>query len=295
MEDKLLIATAKEGEVRIIAAITTKLVNEGVKLHECAPTAAAALGRMLTAGSLMGAMLKDEKDSLTLKIDGGGIAKGVLVTAHSDANVKGYIGNPNAELPPNSKGKLDVSGIVGKNGAFTVIRDLGLREPYVGQVPIYTGEIGDDLAYYFTVSEQVPSAVGLGVLVDTDLSIKAAGGFIIQMMPGHNELTADLITYRLEEIPPISKLLSDGMNIEEILDYIFDGMDLKIVGEMSPEYKCDCTRERVEKALISIGKKDLEELYNDNKTEELRCNFCNKAYNFTHEDIGNMLKNLSDN
>lgn len=295
MEDKLLIATAKEGEVRIIAAITTKLVNEGVKLHECAPTAAAALGRMLTAGSLMGAMLKDEKDSLTLKIDGGGIAKGVLVTAHSDANVKGYIGNPNAELPPNSKGKLDVSGIVGKNGAFTVIRDLGLREPYVGQVPIYTGEIGDDLAYYFTVSEQVPSAVGLGVLVDTDLSIKAAGGFIIQMMPGHNELTADLITYRLEEIPPISKLLSDGMNIEEILDYIFDGMDLKIVGEMSPEYKCDCTRERVEKALLSIGKKDLEELYNDNKTEELRCNFCNKAYNFTHEDIGNMLKNLSDN
>lgn len=294
MEDKLLIATAKEGEVRIIAAITTKLVNEGVRLHECASTAAAALGRMLTAGSLMGAMLKNEKDSLTLKIDGGGIAKGVLVTAHSDANVKGYIGNPNAELSPNSKGKLDVSGIIGKNGTFSIIRDLGLREPYVGQVPIYTGEIGDDLAYYFTVSEQVPSAVGLGVLVDTDLSIEAAGGFIIQMMPGHNELTADLITYRLEEIPPITKLISDGMNIEEILNYIFDGMDLKIVGEMKPEYKCDCTRERVERALISIGKKDLEEIYNDNKTEELRCNFCNKAYDFTHEDIGNMLKNISN-
>lgn len=294
MEDKLLIATAKEGEVRIIAATTTKLVNEGIKLHECAPTAAAALGRMLTAGSLMGAMLKNEKDSLTLKIDGGGIAKGVLVTAHSDASVKGYIGNPEAELPLNSKGKLDVSGIVGKNGTFTVIRDMGLRDPYVGQVPIYTGEIGDDLAYYFTASEQVPSAVGLGVLVDTDLSIKAAGGFIIQMMPGHNELTADLITYRLEEIPSITKLLSDGMNIEEILNYIFDGMDLKIVGEMKPEYKCDCTRERVEKALISIGKKDLEEIYDENKTEELRCNFCNKAYDFTHEDIGNMLKSLNN-
>jgi molecular chaperone Hsp33 len=293
MEDKLLIATAKDGEVRIIAATTTELVNEGVKFHECAPTAAAALGRMLTAGVLMGSMMKSEKDSLTLKIDGGGIAKGVVVTAHSDASVKGYIGNPNADLPANSKGKLDVSGIIGKEGTLTIIRDLGLKEPYVGQVPIYTGEIGDDLAYYYTVSEQVPSAVGLGVLVNTDLSIKAAGGFIIQMMPGHNELTADLITYRLEEIPPITKLISDGMSIEEILNYIFEDMDLKIGGEIKPEYKCDCTRERVERALISIGKKDLQEIYNDNKTEELRCNFCNKAYNFTHEDIGNIIKELS--
>jgi molecular chaperone Hsp33 len=293
MEDKLLIATAKDGEVRIIAVTTTELVNEGVKFHECAPTAAAALGRMLTAGVLMGSMMKSEKDSLTLKIDGGGIAKGVVVTAHSDASVKGYIGNPNADLPANSKGKLDVSGIIGKEGTLTIIRDLGLKEPYVGQVPIYTGEIGDDLAYYYTVSEQVPSAVGLGVLVNTDLSIKAAGGFIIQMMPGHNELTADLITYRLEEIPPITKLISDGMSIEEILNYIFEDMDLKIGGEIKPEYKCDCTRERVERALISIGKKDLQEIYNDNKTEELRCNFCNKAYNFTHEDIGNIIKELS--
>lgn len=292
MEDKLLIATAKNGEIRIIAAITTELVNTGVKFHQCEPTAAAALGRMLTAGSLMGAMMKNEKDSLTLKIDGGGIAKSVVVTAHSDASVKGYIGNPKAELPPNSKGKLDVSGIIGKNGNLTIIRDLGLREPYVGNVPIYTGEIGDDLAYYFTTSEQVPSAVGLGVLVDTDLTIKAAGGFIIQMMPGYNELTADLLTYRLEEIPSITKLISDGMNIEEILNYIFEDMDLKIAAEMKPEYKCDCSRERVEKALISIGKKELQEIYKDNKTEELRCNFCNKAYEFTHEDIGKIIDSL---
>jgi len=291
MEDKLLIATAKNGEIRIIAAITTELVNTGVRFHKCAPTAA-ALGRMLTAGSLMGAMMKNESDSLTLKIDGGGIAKSVVVTAHSDASVKGYIGNPKAELPPNSKGKLDVSGIVGKNGNLTIIRDLGLREPYVGNVPIYTGEIGDDLAYYFTTSEQVPSAVGLGVLVDKDLSIKAAGGFIIQMMPGYNELTADLLTYRLEEIPSITKLISDGMDAEGILNYIFEDMDLKIVGEMKPEYKCDCSRERVEKALISIGKKELQEIYKDNKTEELKCNFCNKAYNFTHKDIGKIIDSL---
>lgn len=291
MEDKLVIATAKDGEVRIIAATTTNLVNEGVTKHNCAPTASAALGRMLTAGSLMGAMLKDQRDSLTLKIDGGGIAKSVVVTAHSDASVKGYIGNPNADLPQNSNGKLDVSGIIGKNGSLTVIRDMGLKEPYVGQVPIYTGEIGDDLAYYFTSSEQVPSAVGVGVLVDTDLSIKAAGGFIIQMMPGHSDLTADLITYRLQEIPSITKLIDDGKNIEEILQYIFEGMDLKILdSSIEPKYKCDCSRERVERALISIGKKDLTEIYEDGKTEELKCNFCNKSYKFTHEDIGKILK-----
>lgn len=289
MEDKLLIATAKNDEVRIIAATTTELVSEGITVHECTPTAAAGLGRTLTAGALMGSMMKNEKDSLTIKIDGGGIAKGIIVTAHSNASVKGYIGNPKAELPQNSKGKLDVGGIVGKDGMLTVIRDLGLREPYVGQVPISTGEVGDDLAYYFTASEQVPSAVGLGVLIDTDLSVKAAGGFIIQMMPGYQELTADLIMYRLEEIPSITKMISEGMSAEDILNFIFEGMDLKIIGEMKPKYECDCTREKVERALLSIGKKDLEELYNEGKSEELKCNFCNKAYEFTHEDIGKLL------
>lgn len=290
MQDKLVIATAKNNEVRIIAAITTELVNEGVQRHKCAATASAALGRMLTAGTIMGAMLKNKSDSLTLKINGGGIAKGIVVTAHSDASVKGYIGNPNADLPENSRGKLDVSGIIGKDGSLTVIKDMGLKEPYVGQVPIYTGEIGDDLAYYFTTSEQLPSAVGTGVLVEKDLTIKAAGGFIIQMLPGHNELTADLVTYRLEEIPSITKLISDGMSIEEILDFIFEDMDLKILGEMKPEYKCDCSREKVEKALLSIGKKDLLEIYNDGKTEELKCNFCNDIYEFNHEDIGKLLE-----
>jgi len=290
MGDKLVIATAKNNEVRIIAAITTELVSEGVERHKCAATASAALGRMLTAGSLMGAMLKNDSDSLTLKINGGGIAKGVVVTAHSDASVKGYIGNPNVDLPANSLGKLDVSGIIGKDGSLTVIRDMGLKQPYVGQVPIATGEIGDDLAYYFASSEQVPSAVGVGVLVEKDLSIKAAGGFIIQMLPGHSDLTADLVTYRLEEIPSITKLINDGKTIEEILKYIFEGMDLKILSEMKPEYKCDCTREKVEKAFLSIGKKDLQEIYNDGKTEELKCNFCNESYKFNHEDIGKLLK-----
>ncbi len=289
--DKLIRATAKAGQVRIIAAITTDLVNEAVNMHLCAPTAAAALGRMLTAGTLMGTMLKSKADSLTLHINGGGEAKGVVVTAHADASVKGYIGNPNIDIPANSQGKLDVSGAIGIDGYLRVIRDLGLKEPYVGQVPIRTGEIGDDLAYYFTVSEQTPSAVGLGVLVDTDMSIKAAGGFIIQMMPGADEFLADIITYRLEEIPSITDFIAKGMNIEEIIEYIFEDMELKIHEEVKPQYKCDCSRERVERALISIGKKDLEEIYNDSKTEEVKCHFCNKNYEFNHEEIGILLKN----
>jgi molecular chaperone Hsp33 len=291
--DKLVRATAKEGQVRIVAAITTDLVNEGVTMHQCAPTGAAAFGRMLTVGTLMGTLLKSSQDSLTIQIDGGGEAKGVLVTAHADSSVKGYIGNPNVDLPANSKGKLDVSGAIGKDGYLRVIRDMGLKEPYVGQVPIYTGEIGDDLAYYFTVSEQTPSAVGLGVLVDTDISIKAAGGFIIQMMPGADEFLADIITYRLEEIPSITEFISKGMSIEEILEFIFEDMGLKIHEEIMPAYKCDCCRERVEKALISIGKKDLEELYNDEKTEEIKCHFCNKNYEFNHEDIGQLLESVN--
>ena len=288
--DKLVRATAKQGQVRIIAAITTDLVNEGVAMHLCLPTASAAFGRMLTAGTLMGTLLKAKQDSLTLQIDGGGKAGGIVVTAHADSSVKGYIGNPNVDLPANEMGKLDVGGAVGTDGYLRVIRDMGLKEPYVGQVPIQTGEIGDDLAYYYTVSEQTPSAVGLGVLVDTDMSIKASGGFIIQMMPDADEFLADMITYRLEEIPSITEFIAKGMNIEEILEFIFEDMELKILQEIKPKYKCDCNRDRVEKALISIGKKDLEELYNDGKTEELKCHFCNKNYEFNHEDIGKLIK-----
>lgn len=292
MGDKLVRATAQDGNVRIFGAVTTELIDEAVKIHNCAATAAAALGRMLTAGSLMGSMLKSEKETLTLQISGGGEAKGIVVTAYSDARVKGYIGNPKVDLPANSKGKLDVGGAVGTNGNLLVIRDLGLKEPYVGQVPIYTGEIGDDLAYYFTVSEQTPSAVGLGVLVDKDLTIKAAGGFIIQMMPGASELLADLITYRLKEISSVTDLIEKGMSIEEILEFIFKDMNLKILDSMTPKFKCDCSKERVEKALISIGRKDLEEIYNDGKDEEIKCHFCNSSYIFTNKEIGNLLKKI---
>ncbi|AGF57149.1 molecular chaperone Hsp33 [Clostridium saccharoperbutylacetonicum] len=290
-KDKIIRATAKDGMVRIIAGITTELVDEGAKLHDCTPVASAALGRMLTAGAIMGATLKNKKEVITLKINGGGEINGITVTAHSDGTVKGVIGNPYIERPLNNVGKLDVGGAIGTNGILYVIKDLGLKDPYIGQVPIQTGEIGDDLAFYYTVSEQTPSAVSLGVLVDTDLSIKAAGGFIVQMMPGADEFLADVITYRLQEIPPISTLISEGKSIEEILEFIFDGMDLKILDSMNPEYKCDCSRGRIEKALISIGKETLQEIYDDNKTEEVVCHFCNKKYEFTHEEIGKLLNN----
>jgi len=292
VKDKLLIGTAQEGMIRVYAAITTEMVNEAVKMHECAPTAAAALGRMLTAGALMGAMLKNEKDKLTLKIDGGGEAQGVVVTAYPDAHVKGYINNPNVHLPANNKGKLDVGGAIGLDGDLLVIRDMGLKDPYVGQVPIVTGEIGDDLAYYFTVSEQTPSAVGLGVLVEKELFVSAAGGFIIQMMPGANEFIADILMFRLQEIPSITQLISQGMTIEQILEYIFEDMGLKIMDSMSPRFQCDCTRERVEKALMSVGEKDLREIYEEGKAEELKCHFCNKSYIFTNKDIEKILEEI---
>lgn len=293
--DKIVRATAKGGMIRVIAGITTELVNEGSRLHECTPTASAALGRMLTAGALMGAMLKSKHESLSLKINGGGDAKGVTVSTTAKCEVKGFIGNPNVNLPLNVvNGKLNVGQAIGKDGQLIVIKDLGLKEPYIGQVPIYSGEIAEDFAYYFTVSEQTPSAVALGVLVDTDLSIKTAGGFIIQMMPGADPLLADLLTYRMEEIPPITTLINEKGSIEEVLEYIFDGMELKIGDSINPTYKCDCSRDRVERMLLSIGKNDLTEIYEDGKSEELVCHFCNKKYEFTHEQIGELLEELNN-
>lgn len=287
--DKIIRATAKDGMVRIIAGETKELVNKGMQIHECTPVAAAALGRMLTAGALMGTTLKSEKEVMTLKIDGKGEAKGVTVTAYEGGVVKGIIGNPYGDASLHPNGKLNVGEYIGKNGDFIVIKDLGMRDPYVGTVPIFSGEVAEDLAYYFTVSEQTPSAVSLGVLVDTDYSIKTAGGFIIQMMPDADELLSDLITYRLEEVPSITEMLLEHGSIEKVIEFIFEGMDLKILEDLTPEYRCDCSREKVEKALISIGATDLLEIYNDGKEEEIKCNFCNTSYKFNNAQIKELL------
>ncbi|MDV3427593.1 MAG: Hsp33 family molecular chaperone HslO [Bacillota bacterium] len=291
--DKLIYGTAHNGDIRVIGVIDTDLVQHAKNIHNLSKTASAALGRTLTAGVLMGAMIKDDREVYTISIDGKGPLGKIIVTCKNGSKVKGYISNGDVELPPKANGKLDVGGGVGIDGEVLVIKDLGLKEPYIGRTPISTGEIGDDLAYYFTVSEGTPSAVGLGVLVNKDGSIKASGGFIIQMLPGADDLAADLLTYRLEEIPPITTLIEQGNTAEDMLGNIFEGMDLKILGEITPEYVCDCSREKVEKALISIGKKDLTEIYEEGKEEEVVCHFCNKKYKFSNSDIGDLLKRAS--
>lgn len=285
----ILRATAKDGEVRIFTAITTEMVEKARRTHNLSPTASAALGRMLTAGSIMGVMLKGDNDTLTLSINGGGEAGNLVVVANSKGNVKGYISNPFVDPPLNSKGKLDVGGAVGSDGTLNVIKDLGLKEPYSSQVPIRTGEIGDDIAYYFTVSEQTPSAVVVGVQVDTDVTIKSAGGLIIQMMPGADPLLADIITYRLEEIPALSILISDGKSGEDILNMLFDDMELKILDKIEVDYVCDCSRERVERALISMGREELESI-KEEENIEIQCHFCNTKYSFTKKDIEALIK-----
>lgn len=285
----ILRATAKDGDVRIFAAITTDMIEKAREVHGMSPTASAAMGRLLTAASIMGVMLKSEKDTLTISMNGGGEAGNLVVVANSKGNVKGYISNPYVDPPLNSKGKLDVGGAIGINGTLNVIKDLGLKEPYSSQVPLRTGEIGDDIAYYFTVSEQTPSAVVVGVQVEKDTTIKSAGGLIVQMMPGSDLLLADLITYRLEEIPPLSILIAEGKSGEDILNMLFDDMDLKILERIEVDYKCDCSRERVERALISMGKQELESIKEDEKIE-MQCHFCNTKYTFSRTDIEGLIK-----
>jgi molecular chaperone Hsp33 len=283
-------ATAHKGDVRIFAAITTDLVEKARKAHDLSPTASAALGRVLTAASMMGTMLKGDDTSMTISMNGKGILGNLVVTAKANGNVKGYVSNPQANLPLKENGKLDVGGAVGTDGFINVIKDLGLKEPYVGQSPIVTGEIGDDLAYYYTVSEQVPTAVAVGVLVDKDISILSAGGLIIQMMPTDNEFIADIITYRLEEIPPISTLIAEGKSGEDLLNLLFDDMDLVIHERIEVDYVCDCSSERIEKALISLGKEELEKLKNEEEQMEVQCHFCNKKYVFSRNDIENLMQ-----
>jgi molecular chaperone Hsp33 len=287
----ILRGTAHNGDIRLFVAITTELVEKARKIHDLSPTACAALGRLLTVGSMMGTMLKGDKSSMTLSMNGGGNAGSLVVTANEKGEVKGYIANPSVDLPVNEKGKLDVGGAIGKNGFLRVVKDLGLKEPYIGQVPISSGEIGDDLAYYFVVSEQVPTAVAVGVLVNTDISILSAGGLIIQMMPNNNEFLADIITYRLEEIPPISTLIAEGKSGEDILNLLFDDMDLVIHERLEIDYVCDCSQDRIERVLLSLGREELEKLKEEEENTEVQCHFCNKKYNFDKKDIEKLIQN----
>ncbi len=289
MSDYIIRATAAQGQIRAFAATTKEMVEEARKAHNTSPVATAALGRLLTAGAMMGCDMKGEKDLLTLKIQGDGPIQGLMVTADSHGHVKGYAFNPEVMLPPNSQGKLDVGGSLGL-GVLSVIKDIGLKEPYVGQTILVTGEIAEDLTYYFATSEQVPSSVALGVLMNKDNTVCQAGGFIIQLLPGASEDMISQLEERLKEISSITTLLDQGNTPEMILEHFLGQFGLEINDSLPVDFYCNCTKERVEKALVSVGKKDIQEMIDDGKPIEVNCHFCNKNYEFTVEELESMLE-----
>lgn len=293
MSDKIAVALTDNAAMRIYATVTTDIAAEAQRIHKTLPLATAALGRTLTAGALMGAMQKDENVSITIQFKGNGPLGTVLVVADSSSKVRGYVQNPHADLPLRADGKIDVGNGIGKNGYLSVIRDLGQgTQPYVGQVEITTGEVAEDLTYYYATSEQTPTAISLGVLVDRDYTVKAAGGYVIQMMPGwspEDEQIISAIEKRLGEIPSVSTMVDKGYSPEDIIKEILVDIPYHILKEETPEYKCNCSKARVESALISIGKKDLNSLLEDNGTE-VNCNFCDKIYKFTTQDIEELIK-----
>ena len=284
MSDYLVRATAADAQVRAFAVTARDSVETARAAHDTSPVMTAALGRLLCAGAMMGSMMKGEADILTLQVQGDGPAGGLTVTADSRGRVKGYAVNPQVILPPNSQGKLDVGGAVG-TGTLRVIKDLGLKEPYVGQTRLQTGEIAEDLTYYFAASEQVPSSVGLGVLMEKNNTVKQAGGFIVQLMPFAEEKVIEKLEANLSRIHSVTKLLEDGNSPEQILGILLEGMDMEILSDMPVEFYCNCSRERVAKALYSIGKKEMDEMIKDGEPIEVKCHFCNTAYQFSVEDL----------
>lgn len=291
MSDILLRGNSIDGTVRVFVAITTELADRAFRIHKTYPTATAALGRTLTAAAIMGATLKNDSDSVTIQFKGDGPLGSIVAVTDSRSHVRGYVVNPYVDIPLNSKGKLDVGGAVGK-GYLNVIKDLGLKEPYAGQVPIVTGEIAEDLTYYFARSEQIPTAIALGVLVDTNHSVKASGGFMIQLMPEATEETAAQLEEKMKHIEPVTKMIEDGMSAEDIFFHITEGFDMLMENKgVVPEYECKCSRERMEKALISIGKKELQDIIDEQGEAELTCQFCDNKYKFSKEELTELLKN----
>ena len=289
MGDYIVRAMAAGQQIRAFAITSKELVEKARKAHNTSPVATAALGRLLSAGAMMGVMMKGEKDVLTLQMKGSGPMGGNTVTADSKGNVKGYVDNPNVILPPNKDGKLDVGGAIGV-GILNVIKDLGLKEPYNGSVELKTGEIGDDLTYYFATSEQVPSAVGLGVLMNKDNTVKQAGGFIIQLMPFIADEVVDKLEAKLAGVKSVTAMLDKGYTPEMILEELLGEFGLEITDTMPAQFYCNCDRARVEKALIGAGRAALNEMVQDGKTIEVNCHFCNEKYEFTVEDLKELIR-----
>lgn len=289
MSDYIVRATAANAQIRAFAATTKELVEAARKAHNTSPVVTAALGRLLTGGVMMGTTLKGEKDLLTLQVSGDGPMKGMTVTADSRGNVKGYAINPQVMLPPNASGKLDVGGAVGE-GMLRVIKDMGLKEPYVGQTILQTGEIAEDLTYYFATSEQVPSSVGLGVLMEKDNTVKQAGGFIVQLMPFTEDSVIAQLEQNLAEFSSVTTVLNEGKTPEEMLRILLKGMNVEITDTMPAQFYCNCDKKRVEKAIISIGRKEISEMISENKPIEVNCHFCNTSYSFSVQELKELLE-----
>lgn len=287
-KDYIVRASLANDSVRAFAISSTHLVAEARERHRTLPVVTAALGRLLSAGAIMGCMMKGDKDIVTVSLKGDGPAGYITVTADSHGHVKGFPGNPNVDIPRKYAGKLDVGAAVGR-GLLTVSYDLGLKEPYSGQVEIQTGEVAEDLAYYFTVSEQLPSAVGLGVMVDTDSSVKHAGGFIVQLLPDAPEDVIELLEKKLANLEPVTTMMDQGMTPEEMLLHIFEGVDIEFTERHDVKFYCDCSKEKVKRALAAISDKDLQDIVNDDEDIEVKCYFCNTAYKFSIADIKDIL------
>lgn len=289
MKDYIVRATAANAQIRAFAVTSKELVECARSAHNLSPVVTAALGRLMTGGVMMGSMLKGEKDMLTLQINGAGPVHGLTVTADSQGNVKGYADNPQAMMPPNSMGKLDVGGVIGL-GVLTVIKDMGLKEPYSSTIELKTGEIGDDLTYYFAASEQVPSSVALGVLMDKNNTVRQAGGLIIQLMPFIDEEVIGRLEEKLTALPPMTTLLEEGNTPEQILNIVLGDFGVEITDTLPVRFHCNCSKERVEKVLVSLGGEELQKLIDEGKDVELNCHFCNTNYVFTVEELEKIRK-----
>ena len=287
---KIVRTISGDGSVAATAIDAVDIVSRIEQIHKTSAVVSAALGRLSIAASLIGIGLKGGNDSVTIRMDGGGPTDILIAVADSSGNVKSYVGNPVVEIPLNKFGKLDVAGAVGSSGTLSVVKDLGLKEPYVGQVPIVSGEIAEDIANYFAVSEQIPTVCGLGVLVNPDLTIKAAGGYLIQLLPFADESCIDTLEANIARLPSVTNMLDSGMTAENIAMSVLDGLEPEILDSFESSYKCDCSKERVEKALISLGRQELTKMAEEEESIEVCCHFCDKKYNFSREEIRGLMK-----
>ncbi|MEY8280256.1 Hsp33 family molecular chaperone HslO [Oscillospiraceae bacterium 52-8] len=290
---RVLRAISENGGVVMTAIDSTDVVARAEQIHESSAVVTAALGRLLTAASIMGCGLKGKEQSVTLRLSGGGPAGNVIAVSDAWGNVRGTVSQPVVELPLNPYGKLDVGGAVGRDGTLTVIRDTGMKDSYVGSVPLVSGEVAEDVTAYYAASEQIPTVCALGVLVNPDLTVRAAGGFLVQLLPGALEEEIEQLEGNLKELPSVTQMLEGGMSLEQIIERVLDGFAPNILDEFPVEYRCNCSRQRVEKALLSLGNEELQEMIDEGEPVEVCCHFCERKYNFTQEELKN-LKNPID-